>query len=324
MVKLKESNIGPILPDRYYIWTWRPDTTNKIITEKKLYRKHLTGIPYFTRHHVKVTLVYLYGVDVLQYIHIISGRKLLQQGIRELSDMNGKLLKRGATKFWFKGKFVKAKKFIIPDEYKIDKHRRRRFMVQMHRVFKSKGKRHSMKDTQSNSMDNGKAYLPPIRSRRDYKSILLSYRIYERLSQEEKVKFNLLFLQYPPLVSSLALYLRKKMNIPIQKVLFIKAQRDMIEIFDEASIRFMGYLPKERHIKKSLLFQCFVPLENIKIRKAYAYIMTNRMIENQYWVYPVRLADNYKIMQKGKYKFYTEVFGKVGIPGITKIQYSNE
>lgn len=141
MVKLKESNIGPILPDRYYIWTWRPDTTNKIITEKKLYRKHLTGIPYFTRHHVKVTLVYLYGVDVLQYIHIISGRKLLQQGIRELFDMNGKLLKRGATKFWFKGKFVKAKKFIIPDEYKIDKHRRRRFMVQMHRVFKSKGKK---------------------------------------------------------------------------------------------------------------------------------------------------------------------------------------
>lgn len=141
MVKLKESNIGPILPDRYYIWTWRPDTTNKIITEKKLYRKHLTGIPYFTRHHVKVTLVYLYGVDVLQYIHIISGRELLQQGIRELSDMNGKLLKRGATKFWFKGKFVRAKKFIIPDEYKIDKHRRRRFMVQMHRVFKSKGKK---------------------------------------------------------------------------------------------------------------------------------------------------------------------------------------
>lgn len=98
----------------------------------------------------------------------------------------------------------------------------------------------------------------------------------------------------------------------------------MLEIFDEASIRFMGYLPKERHIKKSLLFQGFVSLGSIKIRNAYAYIMTNRMIENQYWVYPIRLADNYRIMNKGKYKFYTEVFGKVGIPGITKIQYSNE
>lgn len=126
----------------------------------------------------------------------------------------------------------------MPDEYHIDKHRRRRFMVQMHRVFKSKGKRNSMKGTQSNSMDNGKAYLPSIQGKRDYKSILLSYRIYNRLSQEEKNKFNLLFLQYPPLVSSLALYLRKKMNIPIQKVLFIKAQRDMLEIFDEASLKF--------------------------------------------------------------------------------------
>lgn len=83
----------------------------------------------------------MYGVDVLQYIHIISGRKLLRQGIRTLSDMNGLRLKHGATKFWYKGKLVKARKFIIPDEYKIDKHRRRRFMVQMHRVFKSKGKK---------------------------------------------------------------------------------------------------------------------------------------------------------------------------------------
>lgn len=80
-----------------------------------------------------------------------------------------------------------------------------------------KEKRNSMKGTQSNSMDNGKAYLPSIQGKRDYKSILLSYRIYNRLSQEEKHKFNLLFLQYPPLVSSLALYLRKKMNIPIQR-----------------------------------------------------------------------------------------------------------
>ena len=141
MVKLREGNNEPIRPDRYYIWTWRPDTTNKYITEKSLYRKHLTGIPYFTRHHVKVTLVYLYGVDVLQYIHIISGRKLIRHGIKELSDMNGTRYKWGYTKFWYKGKFVQAKKFIIPDEDHIDKHRRRRFMVQMHRVFKSKGKK---------------------------------------------------------------------------------------------------------------------------------------------------------------------------------------
>mgnify|MGYP003239865728 CR=1 FL=1 len=55
--------------------------------------------------------------------------------------MNGIRHTSGSTKFWYKGRLVKARKFIIPDEYKIDKHRRRRFMVQMHRVFKSKGKK---------------------------------------------------------------------------------------------------------------------------------------------------------------------------------------
>lgn len=110
----------------------------------------------------------------------------------------------------------------------------------------------------------------------------------------------------------------------MQKILFIKAQRDLLDLFDRANTKFVGYLPKERFLKKALLFQGFVSLEKVKIRKAYAYIMTNRMIENQIWVYPIRLADNYKTMKKEKYRFYTECFGKVGIPGITKIKYSYE
>lgn len=110
----------------------------------------------------------------------------------------------------------------------------------------------------------------------------------------------------------------------MQKILFIKAQRDLLDLFDKANTKFVGYLPKERFLKKALLFQGFVSLEKVKIRKAYAYIMTNRMIENQIWVYPIRLADNYKTMKNGKYHLYTELFGKVGIPGITKIKYSYE
>ena len=78
----------------------------------------------------------------------------------------------------------------------------------------------------------------------------------------------------------------------MQKILFIKAQRDLLDLFDKANTKFVGYLPKERFLKKALLFQGFVSLEKVKIRKAYAYIMTNRMIENQIWVYPIRLADN--------------------------------
>lgn len=142
MVKLKESNRGPIRPDRYYFWTWRDDLPNKYATFDRLYRKHLTTIPYFSRHHIKLTLTYMYGYDVLKYIHIISGRKLLKQGIRSAKDVNPyQLGLRKCTNFRYKGQWVRARKFIIPDEYRIDSHRRRRFMVQMHRVFKSKGKK---------------------------------------------------------------------------------------------------------------------------------------------------------------------------------------
>jgi hypothetical protein len=177
-----------------------------------------------------------------------------------------------------------------------------------------------------NYMDNGKGSLPKQLNEREYRSVILSYRIYNRLPQNEKVEFDRNFLNYPPLIGSLALFLWKyyQGRVKMQKILFIKAQRDLLDLFDKANTKFVGYLPKERFLKKALLFQGFVSLEKVKIRKAYAYIMTNRMIENKIWVYPIRLADNYKTMKKGKYKFYTECFGKVGIPGITKIKYSYE
>lgn len=128
---------------------------------------------------------------------------------------------------------------------------------------------------------------------------------------------------FPPLVGSLALYLRKKLDIPIQKVLFIKAQRDMLDIFYNESLNHLGWVPKERHLVKALIFQGFQPLKDYKVRDKYAYIMTNRMLENDYWVFPVRLSDNYKTLQNGKYQFYQNLYGMVGIPGITKIKYSN-
>ena len=44
MVKVKESKKGGIGRDRYYIWSWRGDSRNKIVSEKKLYRKDVRGI----------------------------------------------------------------------------------------------------------------------------------------------------------------------------------------------------------------------------------------------------------------------------------------
>lgn len=138
MVKVKESSIDPIRKDRFYIWTWVPKKYKRR-TKKWLYLKHLTGVPYFTRKHVKITLTAIYGVDVLAYIHIISGKKLIEQGIYHISDVNP--YPKGSTKFWFKGRFVKAKKFLIPPEYKLDKHRRRHFIVMMFQTLRRHGKK---------------------------------------------------------------------------------------------------------------------------------------------------------------------------------------
>lgn len=138
MVKIKESSIDPIRRNRYYIWTWVPKKYQRR-TKKWLYLKHLTGVPYFTRKQIKITLTYIYGVDVLAYIHIISGDKLIKQGIYHISDVNP--YPRGSMKFWYKGHMVMAKKFIIPPEDKIDKHRRRHFMVKMHQTVKRHGKK---------------------------------------------------------------------------------------------------------------------------------------------------------------------------------------
>lgn len=138
MVRIKESSIDPIRRNRFYIWTWVPKTYKRR-TKKWLYLKHLTGVPYFTRKHIKTTLVAIYGVDVLAYIHIISGDKLIEQGIYHISDVNP--YPKGSTKFWYKGHLVKAKKFLIPPEYKLDKHRRRHFIVMMFNTLKRHGKK---------------------------------------------------------------------------------------------------------------------------------------------------------------------------------------
>lgn len=138
MVRVKESSIDPIRKDRFYIWTWVPKNYKRR-TKKWVYQKHLTGVPYFTRKHVKITLTYIYGVDVLAYIHIISGSKLIEQGVYHISDINP--YPKDSTKFWFKGRLVKARKWVIPPEYKLDKHRRRHFIVMMFNTLRKHGKK---------------------------------------------------------------------------------------------------------------------------------------------------------------------------------------
>lgn len=143
------------------------------------------------------------------------------------------------------------------------------------------------------------------------------------MSQKERHEFNLHCLNYPPRIWQLALYLKKVYGIGFKKMLFDKAF-DYLEDFDKASLKYPHINILDRYIIEELRFEGWVPLNKYKMRDKFAYIMTNRKLESDFWVYPVKLSDNYETMKKGKHLSYQEVFGKVGFPGLTKLSFSYE
>lgn len=138
MTKIAEPN-GIILKDRYYIWTYRPKEywklADRITSEKNLYKKHICAIGYLSRYHAKKVVTYLYGVDSLSYIHIIKGKKLIDQGIKEIT------VKKFKCRVFIKGKPVKLKKWVFPIESQINTHRRRKFTLKMYNIFRRYGRK---------------------------------------------------------------------------------------------------------------------------------------------------------------------------------------
>lgn len=132
--KVKRDNTL-IYPDLYYVWCYRPDEywkNHKVISEYSLYRKHYCGIGFYSRYHAKHVLTHLLGVDVLSYIHIIRGKKLLKLGITNVPKNYSEFI-------FFKGKPRKIKRWIYPPEFRYDSHRRRHFIVYLVRSAEDQG-----------------------------------------------------------------------------------------------------------------------------------------------------------------------------------------
>ena len=113
-----------IYRDRFYIWTyWTPELWKRFnkITEDNMYKKKICGVPFMTRLHARHVAVQLYGSKILSHIHIISGKKLIKMGIRNLPKANH-------NKIVYKGKLKPLRPYIYPPEYRIDSHRRRHFI----------------------------------------------------------------------------------------------------------------------------------------------------------------------------------------------------
>lgn len=81
---------------------------------------------------------------------------------------------------------------------------------------------------------------------------------------------------------------------------------------------------EDKYLVKELIFQGFVPIENFKINSRYGYFRTNRPIGGKFYIYPMKFSDDYSTLRRGKYPYYINNMGLIGIPGLTRYQYSNE
>lgn len=115
--------------DKYYIWTWVPKKWVNYSCFRSIYQKHYCAQPFYTRYHAKKTAILHLGVDALQYIRIVSGRYLLKRGITKFQG-------RWKLRVFYKDSPRGMPPWVIPPEFRFDKHRRRHFANILYRKFK--------------------------------------------------------------------------------------------------------------------------------------------------------------------------------------------
>ena len=128
-----------VWPDRYYIWTYYPKEFRKsidVVSKGKLFAKHFTCIPYFSRQHAKHVAIFYHGKKALHYIHVISGKRLIKEGFTTFKEGKWKF----RTACFIKGQVRYLRPWAYPPEYQYDKHRRRYYAVRLNRAFNQGGR----------------------------------------------------------------------------------------------------------------------------------------------------------------------------------------
>lgn len=142
MVKIKRDKRF-VWPDRYYIWTYMPKKYRKStdqVHKDRLYYKHVCCIPYFTRRHAKHVVAFFHGVKALKAIHIISGKRLIQQGFSTFNMRQRVGRKRIARAIFYRDQVRFLRQWAYPPEDRYDKHRRRHYIVKLNKAFKNGGR----------------------------------------------------------------------------------------------------------------------------------------------------------------------------------------
>jgi hypothetical protein len=130
-----------IYPDLYYIWTYIPSDISKKFFKKnkQMYTKHICGVGFYSRFHARHIVSLIIGKKALLYIHIIRGDKLIKDGIRSLPAYK-------VDRIYVNNPFTpdgskKIRRWIYPPEFRMDKHRRRHFILYLVKSAEDKGVR---------------------------------------------------------------------------------------------------------------------------------------------------------------------------------------
>lgn len=126
-----------VWPDRYYIWSYFPNNIRKSIyqrVESRLYAKNYCRIPYFSRLHARHVATFYHGRKANKYIHIISGKRLIKQGITTFPRYKYEEV------FFLRNQVRHLRQWAYPIEFRSDKHRRRRYITCMNEAFNKGGK----------------------------------------------------------------------------------------------------------------------------------------------------------------------------------------
>ena len=99
-----------------------------MITEQKLYKKHICAVPYFTRYHAKDILLNKFGTTISD-CHIIKGKRLIRQGITEIDGPKKRLFS-----VRHKGRWYKVRRFRYPIEWRLFPNARS-FKISMYNYF---------------------------------------------------------------------------------------------------------------------------------------------------------------------------------------------
>ena len=195
-------------------------------------------------------------------------------------------------------------------------------------------RRNSIKNSYESITDIDLASVLDIYSLTDIRRINLSYRRYANLSESEKKILSSTDMVKSSIIGDLTIHLLKRKKWTIKKSIrratkYVKngLYGKFLEEFTKFNGNSIPYI-KDKYLEKQFIYRGYIPLTRDNYHKyekkanKYCYITSNRPINGTWYIFPRKYTNNYYLLKRNIPDIHSS-FGLIGIPGYTKINYSN-